>query len=140
MTNTTLIDCRQEREAIDVIMQKLGHLPLALDNAGAYILREQCTFTSYSNELVSAEKVSFYLGKGWKQGGDKESVFASWEMSFKVLQQRVPQAADLLTICGFLENEDISEEFLLRGMGLENSGMYDFYILQPSQVPRECFL
>ena len=47
-------------------------------------------------------------------------------MSFEVLQQRVPNATDLLTICGFLDNEDISEEFLVRGMSLEDSGMSEY--------------
>ena len=140
ITNAKLIERREEEEAIAVIIQKLGHLPLALDHAGAYILREQCTFTSYSKELDNAAKVSFHLSKGWKQGGDKESVFASWEMSFEVLRQRVPNAADLLTVCGFLDNEDISEEFLMRGMSLEDSGMYEFLYFTVPSTPYSCNL
>ena len=61
-------------------------------------------------------------------GDDRESVFASWEMSFEVLRQRVPKATELLSICGFLDNNDISDEFLLRGMKLGHNGRYKFFI------------
>ena len=123
-TNTQMIEVRQEKEAIAVIIQRLGGLPLALEHAGSYIFREQCTFQMYLKELEA--NISFHLSKDWKQG--QESVFASWEMSLEVIRQRTPKAADLLSICGFLDHDDISEEFLRRGMGLENNGRYSFSI------------
>ena len=104
------------------IIQKLGSLPLALDHAGSYIFRQQCSFRSYLKELQA--NINFHLNKGWKQGDDQESVSASWEMSFNVLEQRAPKATDLLSICGFLDNEDICEEFLRRGMNIEDNGGY----------------
>ena len=67
--------------------------------------------------------IAFHLNKGWIQD-DKESVFASWEMSLEILTQRVPKAVDLLSVCGFLDNEDIPDEFLQRGMNLENNGKF----------------
>ena len=110
-----------------MIIKKLGSLPLALDHAGTYIFKLQCTFRSYLKELEA--NISFHLNKGWKRGDDQESVSASWEMSFEALQQQAPKAADLLSICGFLDNEDICEEFLQRGMEIENDGGY-FFLLE----------
>ena len=98
------------------ITQKLGFLPLALNQAGSYIFKEQCTFQEYLNQLEAS--ITLY------PGGDGESVFASWEMSFERLQQRVPKATDLLSICGFLDNNEISDEFLLRGMKLGHNGRF----------------
>ena len=92
---------------------------MALDHAGSYILRQQCTFRSYLRELE--ENITFHLDKGWKHSDDEKSISASWEMSFQALEERFPEAAELLTTCGFLDNEDICEEFLRRGMGLNNS-------------------
>lgn len=43
-------------------------------------------------------------------------------MSYEVLTRRFPKAAELLSICGFLDNEDIAEEILWRGMELEENG------------------
>ena len=117
----------EEKKAITAIMRKLGSLPLALDHAGSYIFKQQCTFSDYLQELEA--NISLHLNKGWKRGDDQESVSASWEMSFEVLQQRFPKAIDLLSICGFLDNEDISEEFLRRGMKIENNGECVFFVI-----------
>jgi len=66
---------------------------------------------------------SYLLGKGWKGRKQDRSVFATWEISFNAIQEKSPNAAKLLLICGFLNNEDIWEELLKRGMNLESHGM-----------------
>jgi len=53
-----------------------------------------------------------------------ESVFATWEISFKAIQERSPKAAELLLVCGFLDHQDIQEELLRRGLMLEKHGMH----------------
>ena len=70
---------------------------------------------------------TYLLSKGWK-GKRAQSVFATWEISFKAIQEKCPEAAKLLLICGFLNNEDISEELLKRGMKLELHGMSFVFI------------
>ena len=74
---------------------------------------------------------SYLLSKGWKGGKQDRSVFATWDISFNAIQQKRPEAAKLLLICGFLNNEDICEELLKRGMGLKTHGI-NFYFLQVS--------
>ena len=133
ITDPRVIERNEEEKAIAEITQKLEYLPLAIDHAGSYILKEQCTFESYLEQLE--ENISFYLSKGWKEGGDKDSVFASWEMSLEVLRQRVPKATDLLSICGFLDNNDISDEFLQRGMNLKKNSKYRFFLVYLTQPP-----
>ena len=78
---------------------------------------------------------SYLLSKGWKGGKQDRSVFATWEISFDAIQNNSPNAAKLLLICGFLNNEDICEEILKRGMKVETHGMgffnhviYIFYL------------
>jgi len=66
---------------------------------------------------------SYLLSKWWKGGKQDRSVFATWEISFNTIQDKNPEAAKLLLICGFLNNEDIWEELLKRGMTLETHGM-----------------
>ena len=66
---------------------------------------------------------SYLLSNGWKGGKQDRSVFATWEISFNAIQNNNPNAAKLLLICGFLNNEDICEELLKRGMKLKTPGM-----------------
>jgi len=49
-------------------------------------------------------------------------VFATWEISFKAIQEKSPKAADLLLAYGFFDHEDIQEELLQRGLKLEKHG------------------
>ena len=57
-------------------------------------------------------------------GKHNKSVSATWELSFEAIKKQNPKAAELLLICGFLDNNDISEEFLQRGMKLPKNGTY----------------
>ena len=71
---------------------------------------------------------SYVLSKGWKGGKQDRSVFATWEISFNAIQEKSPSAAKLLLVCGFLNNEDICEKLLMRGMKLETHGMSFSYL------------
>jgi len=50
-------------------------------------------------------------------------VFATWEISFKAIQEKIPKAAELLLVCGFFHHEDIQEELLRHGLKVEKYGM-----------------
>jgi hypothetical protein len=56
----------------------------------------------------------------WQYG--EETVVTTWEISFKAIQERDPQAADLLLLCSFLANDDIGIDFLCRGLPTQFSG------------------
>ena len=110
-----------EQNAAKNVAEKLGYLPLALDQAGAYIHMQQYSFSQY---LVQYESnASYLLSRRWKGEKHDRSVFATWEISFKVIEKENPKAAELLLVCGFFHNEDICKEFLRRGMKMEEYGM-----------------
>ena len=96
----------------------MGYLPLALDQAGAYIHMQQYSFRRYLKQ-----NASYLLSKEWKGGNHDRSVFATWEISFNAIDKENPKAAGLLLVCGFLDNEDICEEFLHRGRKMDRHGM-----------------
>ena len=112
-----------EQTTASTIVQELGYLPLALDQAGAYIHIAQYSLGRYLKEYKT--NAGYLLSKRWKGGKQDQdrSVFATWEISFNAIQQKSPNAARLLLICGFLNNDDIWEELLKRGMPLEAHGM-----------------
>ncbi|RPB18410.1 hypothetical protein L211DRAFT_80465 [Terfezia boudieri ATCC MYA-4762] len=112
-----------EQSTSSTIAEELGYLPLALDQAGVYIHMAQYSLGQYQEDCRN--NASYLLSKGWKWGKQDRSVFATWEISFNTIQQKSPKAAKLLSICGFLNNEDISEELLKRGMNLEPHDLKD---------------
>ena len=109
-----------EEHACMELAAKLGCLPLALDQAGAYIHVQQSSFRRYLAEYTT--KTSYLLGRGWKIQNRDKSVFSTWELSFEAVQEHNPNAAELLLVCGFLNNEDICDDLLRKGMKLEENG------------------
>ncbi|KAL7276061.1 hypothetical protein RUND412_000977 [Rhizina undulata] len=105
---------RCELDEAQRIVEALGELPLALDQAGAYVRSQQITFSTYRERM---EKDIFEAGfKKMLPGSSllpaKASVFTTWELSFRELDENARQ---LLHMCSFLSNEDIPEELFRRG-------------------------
>ena len=57
--------------------------------------------------MLYESNASCLLSKRWKGGKDDRFIFATWEISFNAIEKENPQVADLLVVCGFLDNEDI---------------------------------
>ena len=66
---------------------------------------------------------SYLLSQRWTATHHDRSVFATWEISFKAIQEKSPKAADLLLVCEFFDHEDIPEELLRHSLKLEDHGM-----------------
>ncbi|KAF8455044.1 hypothetical protein BDZ91DRAFT_746932 [Kalaharituber pfeilii] len=109
-------ECQHEKEAAATIVHKLGYLPLAIEQVGAYIHVRQYSFSRYLGEYNA--NITHLLSKKWKVGKQHRSVFAAWDLSFNAIQNQNHKAAELLLLCGFLDNNDICEELLQRGMKL----------------------
>ena len=110
-----------DHESLKKIIHQLGNLPLALEQAGAYIYRRQYSFTRYLQDFETSITHVFNTGSN-QIGNRNRSVFAAWELSFKAIQKENPAAADLLLLCGYLDNRDIPEALLQKGLGLPAHG------------------
>ena len=122
-TNISNLDI--EYESLKKIIHQLGNLPLALEHAGAYIYRRQYSFTRYLQEFENSITHIFNTSSNQK-GNHNRSVFAAWELSFEAIQKENPAAAELLLLCGYLDNRDIPEMFLQKGLGLPEHGKISF--------------
>jgi hypothetical protein len=94
------------------ISRKLGFLPLALNQAGAFIAARGISLTDYlslyeEQSTKLASKVPAENASVWGYGN--VGAFVVWEMSFQALGQ---SAQELLTLCAFLDNEDIWDKLL----------------------------
>lgn len=105
-----------EIEAARVIAQLLGDLPLALDQAGAYILETQCSFADYSAlfKICRDQLLQRRIGEGIPTD-HSESVTATFRLNFQQVQQRNEAAGELLRMCTFLAPDGIGEEIFVRG-------------------------
>ena len=108
------------------MVTKLGRLPLAINQAGAFISQRQISFQRYLPLLDGGLEASTAGAPVQRWGQQTKSILTTWEISFDSLS---PSAQELLLLCGFLANEDIPEEiFNLNGearfgwMGKGNMG------------------
>ncbi len=103
-----------ERAAARGLADKLGRLPLALEQAGAYIWATQgATFQKY---LVDYDRrgLKRLEAKRPALGKYPESVVSTWKTSFEAVRS-VPGAADVLQFSAFLAPDAITYELLTKG-------------------------
>lgn len=93
--------------AIEIASQMDG-LPLALDQAGAFI---EETFTSLEDYLTfyEAEGVKLLAERG-ELADDHPSVTVTFSLAFEKVMERNLAAADLIRVCAFLAPDAIPEE------------------------------
>ncbi len=96
------------------ITEELGGLPLALDQAGAYVEETQCGLARYL-QLYQTRRAALLERRGGVVPDHPESVATTWSLSFEKIEQRSSAAADLLRLCAFLHFNAIPEEIIIQG-------------------------
>jgi tetratricopeptide (TPR) repeat protein/DNA-binding XRE family transcriptional regulator len=104
----------QERVDAETISQHLDGLPLALDQAGAYIEESQCSLSDYLDRYQSRRALLLDL-RGSVGLDHPQSVTATLSLSFEKVEQINPAATELLNLCAFLHPDAIAEEMLFEG-------------------------
>jgi hypothetical protein len=89
--------------AARALAERLGRLPLALEQAGAYMEATETPLTDYST-LLDAHGMALL---GHAIDDETRTVATTWEPSFRLLRERTPAAAALLTAAAFLAPDDI---------------------------------
>jgi tetratricopeptide (TPR) repeat protein len=115
------------REALNVV-ERLGHLPLAISQARSYLEHEKISPTQFLVRYEAERKrvmkhipKAFWEYKKIDFETEKEkafSVFTTWEMSFQQIQTRGDQSkfdiSHFLTVCSFLEPSKIGDHLFIR--------------------------
>jgi tetratricopeptide (TPR) repeat protein len=102
---------RSQAEALSTL---LDGLPLALDQAAAFIMEMQSTLAEYI-ELYHSEHRELLSKRGQISNGHPDSVAASFSMSFRQVRGINPATVDLLRLCAFLDADEIPEEIFQLG-------------------------
>jgi hypothetical protein len=96
------------------VSQELGGLPLALDQAGAFMEATGTALATYQQIYQRHRKD--LLAQRRAQGADHpEPVASTWSLSFARVEATNPAAADLLRLCAYLAPDAIPEEILTQG-------------------------
>lgn len=99
----------------EAIAIAVDFLPLALDQAGAYIEEVGCSLADYL-ELYQTHCKELLQRRGHMSADHPESVATTWSLSFQKIEQASPAAADMLRFCTFLEPDTIPEELIYEGV------------------------
>jgi tetratricopeptide (TPR) repeat protein len=103
-----------ERRLATTLTQELGGLPLALDQAGAYL---EATSTPLDEYLQIYQTHRHILLKKRRSllAQHPEPVATTWSLSFQRVEEKNPAAADLLRLCAYLAPDAIPETILTEG-------------------------
>ena len=111
---------RDFREEAEALATALEGIPLALEQAGAYLAKfSTLPFRDY---LKKFENLSLdYLeghepieGDYGKKTGHR-TIAATWEISFRALEESAPAAAEVLNACAFLDSQTIPLKIFSEG-------------------------
>ncbi len=103
----------QEMATAQQIVTQMGGLPLALEQASAYIEAARCSLSDY---LYLFQTTAQRLLDEHEASRDHPlSVSRTFLLAFGRVEHRSAAAADLLTACAFLAPEAIPEAFFLEG-------------------------
>jgi tetratricopeptide (TPR) repeat protein len=111
---------QEERELALQISQKLGGLPLALDQAGAYLEETGTDLAGYWY-LYQQHRTDLLRERRGLVADHPSPVATTWLLSFQKVEEKNPAAADLLRVCAYLAPDAIPEEILTAGASLLGS-------------------
>ena len=117
-------DAADRKEAM-ALSELLGGLPLALEQARAYIEATGCGLTGYKQLYEEARKelLRSVIKDSQLDREYGESVATTWYISFQKVKQQFGIAAELLKLCAYLAPEAIPEAIVLKGAEKLDSGL-----------------
>ena len=102
-----------DRQVAEQIVKEMDGLPLALDQAGAYVEETKCSLSDYLKRYRTRCKI-LLARRGRSSHDHPDSVATTWSLSFERVTQQSAAAADLLRLCAFLAPDAIPEEIVTK--------------------------
>lgn len=102
----------QEKNEIKELVKKLGNLPLALSQAGAYIDQSSLSFADYLN-LYKTHEQELLRDNSKPEGTNSLPIATTWNISLEAIAKenealnQSPSALEILMICAYLEPSKI---------------------------------
>jgi hypothetical protein len=102
---------------VDILVEILGRIPLAITQAAAFINRSKMSVAEYVEELaVNKQSFMAYLSKDLqdrrREPGVPNSIFRTWKRSFDQIRADQPRAAEMLSLMAMLDGQKIPEDLV----------------------------
>ncbi|MCZ7400388.1 MAG: FxSxx-COOH system tetratricopeptide repeat protein [Candidatus Methanoperedens sp.] len=94
-----------EKEDANKLAEDLGDLPLALEQAGAYIKETKVPLTKYTELFQSKHEELWRNQRSPPEYKDK--IDTTWNLAIDQIRAKEPNAANLLNLCAFFAPDDI---------------------------------
>lgn len=105
---------QDQRGDFALLAEKLDGLPLALEQAGGYIVTTNTNAADYL-QRYEQERLALLSRYADSLGDREQSVATTWDLNFREVEQRSAAAADLLRASAFLSADQIPLELLVKG-------------------------
>ena len=115
------ISTAQQKDARELV-HAVGGLPLALDQAGAYLVETRCSLSHYLDLFHTTQQVLLQR-RGTLSADHPHSVTTTFTLVFKQVQQKSDGAINLLTCCSFLAPDDIPLELFSSKTAFQIAGL-----------------
>jgi tetratricopeptide (TPR) repeat protein len=103
-----------DRALAQTIVQEMGGLPLALDQAGAYLEETGESLSDYLT-IYQQRRADLLKRRGGLRPAHPDSVATTWSLALQQVAQDQPAAIELMRLCAFLAPDAIPEELLVEG-------------------------
>lgn len=103
-----------DMESARDIVHAVGGLPLALDQAGAYIAEVKCSLLDYL-DLFKLKQKALLQRRGTVPSDHPLSVTATFSLAFEQAQQKNKASIELLKLCAYLAPDAIPLELVTQG-------------------------
>ncbi len=103
---------QDDQASAQALATETGRLPLALEQAGAYIKESGIKLSDY---LARFRKNRAEILKRGKPTNYLDTVATTWDLSFQAVKAKSPAGADLLVLCSFLAPDDIPRSMIAAG-------------------------
>ncbi|NER83485.1 MAG: tetratricopeptide repeat protein, partial [Leptolyngbya sp. SIO1D8] len=107
-------EANAEIQAANELAEELGYLPLALEQAAAYVVAKKARFQDYLTSYRSRKLARLETAQP-KLGNYPASVATTWTLNFQQVEQNAPASADLLRVSALLHPDAIPFELLSQG-------------------------
>jgi tetratricopeptide (TPR) repeat protein len=114
-SDAVLDQAKADEQAIAIQLTKeVGGLPLALDQAGAYLAATGTSLEEYQR-IYYAHRQTLLQERRSLVADHPDAVATTWSLSFQRVQEKNAAATDLLRLCAFLAADGIPEEVFTQG-------------------------
>ncbi len=103
-----------DRQIASKIVDEMDGLPLAIDQAGAYIEKTACGLSGFL-ELYKERRGELLRRRGGLTSGHPEPITTTLALSFAKIEQAHPAVAELLRFFAFLHPDAILDELIRKG-------------------------